>query len=192
MTEKTKVLMHACCAICSGYPISLLREMGYEPVAYYFNPNIYPTLEYQKRLDALRKLCNELKCELIEENYERELYSEVMTGYENYKEGSSRCKRCFELRLLKTAQKAKELGIEYYTSTLSVSPHKNYNLIKQIGDFFSEYFNINFIDANFKKQDGFLKTMKIAKSLDLYRQNYCGCEISLQCNQAESSEKINP
>lgn len=178
--EDKKILIHTCCAICAGHPISHLKELGYEPIAYFFNPNIFPESEYDKRADAMKTLCKALKCELIVEKYDSELYNEIMEGFENYTEGSQRCKRCFELRLLKTTQKAKELGISKYTTSISVSPHKNFNVVKEVGNLFSEYFNIGFMDFDFKKQDGFLKTNLISKSLNLYRQNYCGCEMSLK------------
>lgn len=178
--NKKKVLLHSCCAICSGHAIKHLRELGYEPVSYFFNPNIYPSAEYSKRLEAHKRLCHALDCELIVEEYTSDLYDEIMEGYENHREGSEKCKRCFELRLLKTIQAAKELGINNYTTTISISPHKNFEVIKKAGKFFSDYFKINFLDIDFKKQDGFLKSNLIAKSLDLYRQNYCGCEMSMQ------------
>lgn len=186
-SNNNKVLLHTCCAICSGYPIEYLKAMGFEPIAYFFNPNIYPDIEYYKRLEAQQKLCKALRCELIIENYEPELYQEVMAGFENYSEGSERCKRCFEIRLLKTVQKAKRLEIKNFTTSISISPHKNFNVIKEVGGFFSGYFDIKFMDIDFKKQDGFLKSNLISKSLGLYRQNYCGCEVSMK----RLSEKTN-
>lgn len=178
--NKKTVLLHSCCAVCSGHSIQHLRELGYEPISYFFNPNIYPTEEYFKRLDSQKKLCEALSCELIIEDYAPEVYNEAMEGFENYTEGSERCNRCFELRLLKTVQKARELGIVKYTTTIPISPHKNFNTIKTIGEFFSGYFNIDFLAIDFKKQDGFLKSNLITKSLNLYRQNYCGCEVSMK------------
>lgn len=174
------VLLHSCCAVCSGYSIEHLRELGYEPVSYFFNPNVYPSEEYSKRLESQKKLCKALNCELIVEDYTSDIYNEIMLGYENYEEGSERCKRCFELRLLKTIQKAQELGINKYTTSLSISPHKNFSVIKEIGEFFSNYFAIDFLPVDFKKQDGFLKSSMIAKGLNLYKQNYCGCEVSMK------------
>lgn len=179
------VLLHSCCAICSGYPIQYLRELGYEPVSYFFNPNIYPIEEHSKRLEAHKKLCESMNCKLIIEEYIPEIYDEAMEGFENHSEGSERCKRCFELRLLKTVQKAKELGIDKYTTTISISPHKNFNVIKEVGEFFSGYFNVDFLAIDFKKQDGFLLSNLIAKSMDLYRQDYCGCLVSLQRNKKD-------
>lgn len=176
--SENKVLIHCCCAICSAYPIKLLKDMGYEPVAYFYNPNIFPSSEFEKRLEAQKTLCDEAGCELIVEDYSPELYNEIMEGYENDREGGPRCSRCFELRLLRSIQKADELGFENYTTSIPISPHKNFQLISAIGKKFSGYFNINYLDIDFKKKDGLLKTNKIAKELDLYRQNYCGCSVS--------------
>lgn len=178
--KENKILIHACCAICSGHPLDVLRELGFEPVVYFFNPNIHPAAEYEKRLEAQKTLCSNLNCELIIENYAPQVYFEAVKGFENCPEGAERCSKCFELRLGKTAQKAKELGFENFTTTISISPHKNFETIKKIGQNLSERYEINFIDINFKKQDGFLKTNKIARDLNLYRQNYCGCKFSIR------------
>ncbi|MCQ2789144.1 MAG: epoxyqueuosine reductase QueH [bacterium] len=175
-----QILLHACCAICAGHPINLLKSEGYEPIVYYFNPNIYPSEEYQKRYNALKTLCEHFSCKLISEEYKPEKYQELMIGYEKHKEGSERCKRCIEYRLLASAKKAKELGIEKYTTTLSSSPHKNFEIISNIGKFIAQYYELEFLNYNFKKQDGFLKTTQIAKELNLYRQNYCGCDMSIK------------
>ena len=179
---KNKVLLHSCCGICSAHPIKLLKELGYDPIAYFFNPNIYPATEHQKRLESQKKVCAEMDCELIVETYDHELYCEVVSGYEHEPERGKRCKRCFELRLLKTAQKARELDIKNFTTSITTSPHKDFKVISQIGKHFSGYFKINFLDIDFKKQDGFLKSNKIAKELGLYRQDYCGCNLSERLN----------
>lgn len=184
MKSDKKVLVHTCCAVCSAHPLTYLKELGYEPIAYFFNPNIYTQEEHDKRLDSQIKLCKVVNCELIVENHDLELYDEVMQGYETYPEGSARCKRCFELRLLKTVQKAQELGIQSYTTTLSVSPHKNFDILKNVGEHFAAYFGISFLDYNFKKQDGFLKSNRIANELKLYKQDFCGCSISLERNNS--------
>lgn len=179
-TNNKKVLLHSCCAICSGYAIKHLRELGYEPVSYFFNPNIYPSVEHDKRLEAHKRLCDALSCELVVEDYAPDLYNEVIVGYEHCLEGGERCTKCFELRLLKTVQKAKELEISKFTTTISISPHKNFSVLKQVGESFSKYYDAEFLAIDFKKQDGFLQSNMIAKGLDLYRQNYCGCEASMQ------------
>lgn len=179
MKENNKVLLHCCCGICSGYPITHLKELGYEPIAFFFNPNIYPETEYQKRLEAQRKICKTLDCELIIDEYTPELYNKAITGYENEPERGKRCTKCFELRLLRTIQKAKEIGIDKYTTTITVSPHKDFETITKMGKEFSNNFKVNYLDIDFKKKDGFLKTNKISRELDLYRQNYCGCKFSI-------------
>ena len=178
MRNNNKILLHACCAICSAHPIQLLKEQGYEPIVYFYNPNIQPLEEYSRRLQAQEELCKKLACELIIETYETEVYNEIMVGYEHHGEGSERCSKCFELRLRKSAQKAQELNINKYTTSISISPHKDFNKIRSIGEFFSNKFKVEFMPFDFKKQDGFLKTNTIAKELNLYRQNYCGCEMS--------------
>ena len=177
--SENKILLHACCAICSGYPITLLKDMGYQVVVYFYNPNIYPQSEYQKRLEAQRTLCIYLDCELIEEEYTPQDFYKVAKGLEQEPEKGKRCDRCFELRLLKTAKLAKELGIEEFTTSIVISPHKNFAKLTTIGEKIAQEENLLFKAIDFKKQDGFLKTNKLSKELNLYRQNYCGCEFSI-------------
>ena len=174
-----KILLHACCGICSSYPISLLQDMGYCVVVYFYNPNIFPDSEYQKRLKAEKTLCNHFGCELIVGDYETEAYYEYVKGLENEPEKGRRCDKCFEMRLIKTAQKAKELKIEEFTTSIVISPHKNYEKISKIGEQIGTKYNLKYLSINFRKQDGFLKTNQISKSLNLYRQNYCGCKFSV-------------
>jgi predicted adenine nucleotide alpha hydrolase (AANH) superfamily ATPase len=177
---KQDVLLHACCAICSAYPIELLKELGYEPSVYFFNPNIFPEAEYHKRLDAQKSLCDKLACSLIVEEYVPNEYKNVAVGLENEPEKGKRCEKCFELRLLKTAKKAKELGIENFATSITISPHKNFELISKLGKTISQEYDINYLDIDFKKKDGFLKSNNMAKDFKLYRQNYCGCEYSIR------------
>ena len=171
MSEKEKILLHACCAICSGYPIQLLREMGYEPIVYFCNPNIDSKEEFERRLEAQKKLCKYFNVELIVEDYNPDLYLEYVLGLENEPERGLRCEKCIELRFIETVKKADELGINKFTSSLPISPHKNFKKISELGLNISE----KFLPIDFKKKDGFLKTNKISKELNLYRQNYCGC-----------------
>lgn len=179
-TQNNKILLHACCAICSAYPIKLLQKEGYEVVVYFCNPNIYPESEYLKRLDAQEKLCENLGCELIVEEYEPKMFEIVSFGLEDEPEKGKRCAKCFELRLFQTAKKAKELTIKNTTTSIVISPHKNFELISNLGKKMSEKYGINYLDVDFKKKDGFLKSNTIAKELGLYRQNYCGCKYSLK------------
>lgn len=174
-----KILLHACCGICSGYPISLLKDMGYSVVVYFYNPNIYPQEEYQKRLDAETKLCTHFGCNLIIGEYETEVYYNFVAGLENEPEKGLRCDKCFELRLRKTAQKCVELGINEFTTSMIISPHKNYEKLTKIGKDIAQEYNLQYFSLNFRKNDGFLKTNRISKDLGLYRQNYCGCKFAL-------------
>lgn len=176
--SKKKILLHACCGICSSYPISLLQDMGYDVVVYFYNPNIYPEEEYQKRLEAEKTLCRHFNCELIIGQYESDIYYEYVKGLENEPEKGKRCDKCFELRLKKTALKARELGITEFTTSMVISPHKNYEKLTSIGEKIAKEENMTYLSTNFRKQDGFLKTNQISKSLNLYRQNYCGCKFA--------------
>ena len=177
---KNKILLHACCAICSSYPIQHLLELDYEPVVYFYNPNIFPKEEYLKRLVAQTKLCEHFGCELIEGEYIPQNYFDYVRGFENEPEKGQRCDLCFEMRLEETAKKAKKLGINSFTTSIVISPHKNFEKVSQIGMKVANLYGINYLAIDFKKKDGFLKTNQISKSLGLYRQNYCGCKFSLR------------
>ena len=176
--KDNKILLHACCAICSAYPISLLKEMGYTPIIYFCNPNLDTLEEFNRRLNAQKKLCSSYNVELIIENYKPEEYLEYIQGLESEPEKGKRCIKCIELRLFKTAQKAKQLKIKNFTTSLTISPHKNFDKIKLISEELASKFDIKYLPFDFKKKDGFLKTNRISKELNLYRQNYCGCKFA--------------
>lgn len=169
-----RILLHACCGICSGYPISLLKDLGYNPIVYFCNPNLDTEDEFLRRLEAQKKVCEYFNVELIVENYSPNEYISYVVGLENEPERGSRCLKCIELRLKKTAQKSKELGIDKFTTSLAISPHKNFLKICEIGQSIS----LNFVPYDFKKKDGFLKTNNLSKELNLYRQTYCGCKFA--------------
>ena len=171
-----KVLLHACCGICSGYPIQKLKELGYEVLVYFCNDNFDTLEEYNKRLEGETTLCNYLKTELIIEPYQPEIYYNYVKGLENEPERGKRCLKCFELRLKQTAQKSKNLGIENFTTSMIISPHKNFKSLCLVGEKIAKDYGLCFLDIDFKKQDGFLKTNRLSKELGLYRQNYCGCK----------------
>ncbi len=173
-----KILLHACCAICSGYPISLLQDMGYSVVVYFYNPNIFSSEEYEKRLEAQKTLCDHFGCELIVGEYESDVYYNYVKGFEDEPEKGLRCDKCFELRLKKSAELAKSLGIDEFTTSMVISPHKDYEKLTNIGNNIAQDLGLKYFSQNFRKQDGFLKTNQISKSLNLYRQNYCGCKFS--------------
>lgn len=174
--KDNKILIHACCGICSGYPISMLKEMGYEPVVYFCNPNLDTKEEFDKRLEAQKIVCMYHWVDLVVEEYKHQDFLLAAKGLENEPERGLRCDKCIELRLKKTAQKAKELGISKFTTSLVISPHKNFEKITKIAKTVAQ--DLEYIAIDFKKKDGFLKTNKLSKELGIYRQNYCGCEFT--------------
>lgn len=173
-----KVLLHACCAICSGYPIQLLKDSGYDVEVFFCNDNFDTTEEYEKRLNAEKTLCEYLKTKLIIEPYRPEIYYNYVKGLEQEPERGKRCLKCFELRLKQTAKKAVELGIKHITTSMIISPHKNFKSLSLVGNNVAQELGIEFLAIDFKKQDGFLKTNRLSKELGLYRQNYCGCKFA--------------
>lgn len=178
--KENRVLLHACCAICSGYPVSFLKDAGYDVVVYFYNPNIYPEDEYLRRLEAQKILCEKFNVELIEGPYETQKFYDAAKGLENEPERGKRCIKCFNLRLEETAKKAKALNIEKFSTSIVISPHKNFQLISSIGSEIAQKYGLEYLSIDFKKKDGFLKTNKISRELGLYRQNYCGCEFSVR------------
>lgn len=178
MQTKNKIVLHACCGICSGYPVSYLKDMGYDVVVYFYNPNIYPEAEYEKRLEAQKKICEHFQVKLVIDMYEPEKYFEYVKGLEDEPERGLRCDKCFEMRLKKTAEYAKSINAESFTTSLVISPHKNFAKISKKGEQIAENYGLKYLAIDFKKKDGFLKTNKISKELEIYRQNYCGCKFS--------------
>lgn len=178
MEQNKKILLHACCAICSGYPIFLLKEMGYQPVVYFCNPNLDTKEEFERRLDAQKIVCKYFDVELVVEPYDTQEFLNCVIGLEQEPERGKRCDKCIELRLAKTAKKANELGIKEFTTSLVISPHKNFRKITELGCVIAEKTNRNYLPIDFKKKDGFLKTNNLSRELNLYRQNYCGCRFA--------------
>jgi predicted adenine nucleotide alpha hydrolase (AANH) superfamily ATPase len=172
-----KVLLHVCCGVCASWPVQKLRQDGYDVTGYFYNPNIQPEEEYTKRLDVAKKVSELLGFELIAGAYDPESWLSAVKGLENENECGKRCEKCFEFRLEATDNKAKELGIQFITSTLTVSPHKNARVIGEQGIRIS---GERFLNCDFKKQDGFKKTHDFAKQNGLYCQNYCGCVYSIR------------
>ena len=176
--ENKKVLLHACCGICSGYPISLLKDMGYDVIVYFCNPNLDTEEEFNRRLKAQKTVCDNFDVDLLVENYNHEVFLDFIKGLEAEPERGKRCDKCIELRLNFAAKKAKELGINLFTTSLVISPHKNFDKITELGENLANNTDLNYLALNFKKKDGFLKTNNISKELKIYRQNYCGCEFA--------------
>ena len=185
------LLLHSCCAPCSSYVIEYLSNFFNITVLYY-NPNIDTSDEYEKRskeqqrlIDAM-ELKNKVSC-LVEEYRPEEFYSRVK-GLEKEAEGGARCKECFELRLEKTAQLAKEKSFDYFTTTLTISPLKNSQILNEIGKKMAEKYGINYLFSDFKKKSGYLRSCELSQQYGLYRQNFCGCVFSK--NKLDNSTNI--
>ena len=171
-----KLLLHCCCGPCSTAVIEKLIS-DYEITLFYYNPNIEPIEELNKRGEELIKVAKHFNLPVIIDNSTIN-FSSLAKGLENLKEGGKRCDLCFDLRLSKTAEFAKDNQFDLFTTTLTVSPHKNAKQINLIGDAISKKYNIEFMQADFKKENGYLRSIQISKELGLYRQNYCGCIFS--------------
>ncbi len=176
----TKLLLHACCAPCSAYSIQYFKNEGYEVTLYFYNPNIYPKAEHDRRLEELKRFCEAENYQLIIEEPDFANWFDRILGLENEPEKGARCKVCFDIRLDKTAQKAKELGFKNFTTTLSISPHKSYETICAVGLTLEEKYAIKFLPVNLKKKDGYKKSVALSQEYGFYRQDYCGCKFSLR------------
>lgn len=185
ITTPKKILLHSCCAPCSSHVITYLAPY-YNITVLYYNPNIYPKEEYEKRKQEQIKLINELntpnKLDYLDCDYDNDVYEELIKGYENCPERGARCPICFKLRLEKTAKLAKEHNYDYFCTTLTVSPYKNATQINEIGASLSNKYQIKWLYSDFKKEDGYKKSIELSKKYNLYRQNYCGCIYSQRNN----------
>ncbi|MFQ6136379.1 MAG: epoxyqueuosine reductase QueH [Candidatus Hydrothermarchaeales archaeon] len=177
MARKPRLLLHICCAPCSTHVIQTLKK-DYEVTGYFYNPNIHPKEEYRHRLEEMRGFADKIGLETMDGEYEIKRWFKAVRGHEKDPEGGERCDICYYLRLKKTAKFAKENGFEYFTTTLSISPHKEAKVINSMGDEISKRCGIKFYSADFKKRDGFKKSVELSKEYDLYRQDYCGCIFS--------------
>lgn len=195
MKTKQKLLLHSCCAPCSTAVIERLKD-DYDIVIFYYNPNIYPEEEYYKRkneeikyIKHLNETQPEISVSILDCDYESEKFYETTKGYENEREGGARCALCFKLRLEKTAKVAKQNGFDIFGTTLTVSPHKNAELINSIGQAIEKENGVKFLVSNFKKQNGYKRSVELSKENNIYRQNYCGCEFALKIQLEEMSQK---
>ncbi|MCL2020272.1 MAG: epoxyqueuosine reductase QueH [Oscillospiraceae bacterium] len=175
--NKKTLLLHSCCAPCSTTAIERLKD-SYEIALYYYNPNIMPAAEYEKRLAEQRRFASIQDLELFTGEYETDIFIRDTKGLEDEREGGERCRRCIALRLNKTAQAAISKGFESIATTLSVSPHKNTALINTILSEIGRCYTLNPLLEDFKKKDGFKKSLELSKKYGLYRQSYCGCVFS--------------
>ncbi len=172
---KPNLLLHTCCGPCSTYVIEYLNEY-FNITIYFYNPNIEPYNEYLKRKEELLKFLNNYKnIKIIDDDYDNNLFKLKTKHSSDLPEGGSRCSVCYALRLENTAIKAKTLDFEYFSTTLTVSPYKNSGIINNIGISLERKHNIKYLVSDFKKSDGYKKSIELSKKYDLYRQDYCGC-----------------
>lgn len=175
--KKEKLLLHACCAPCSTVPIERLND-EYDITCFFYNPNIQPEQEYERRLAELKRFADRIKIQLVVGEYEVNLWNERIAGFEQEPERGNRCTICFTMRLAKTAAVAKENGFCCFTTTLTLSPHKDSHLINEIGLAQCQERGPAYLNENFKKKDGYRRSLELSAYYHFYRQNYCGCRFS--------------
>lgn len=179
---RPRLLLQICCAPCGSYVLEYLSKY-FDITLFYYNPNIFPREEYDKRLGEIEKLlraapfCEDVK--LIIGGYDDKAWQEYIKGTEDEKEGGGRCTLCFDKRLEETAKLAKKLEFEWFCTTLTISPHKNAALINDIGVRMGERFGVQFLPSDFKKREGYKRSTQLCAEYGIYRQNYCGCKYSV-------------
>ncbi len=177
--KKSKLLLHICCAGCGAYVSQLLsRTRGIDVCLFFYNPNIFPENEYKKRLDEVRMISKKYKVDLLIGEYNHQSWLEKVRGHENDQEKGERCQICYFERIKMTAETARLENCDFFTTTLTVSPHKLAKKIIEIGEKLAEENKIKFLSEDFKKNNGFKEALALSKKIGLYRQNYCGCEFS--------------
>lgn len=176
-----RLLLHSCCAPCSSYVLEYLSDC-FDITVFYYNPNIYPESEYTKRILEQQTLIGEMDTRypvsFIAGHYDRERFYEMAAGMEHLKEGGERCLKCYELRLREAAELAVKGGFAYFTTTLSISPLKNADRLNDIGVKLEKEFGVTYLQSDFKKKNGYKRSIELSKEFGLYRQDYCGCEFS--------------
>ena len=194
-----RLFLHSCCAPCSSYVLEYLRPF-FRITVFYYNPNISEEEEYQKRVQEQKRLIREYNkkteegypIEVIEGDYDKALFFQSVKGLERCKEGGERCFACYELRLRETARRARELHMDFFTTTLTISPLKNAAKLNEIGERLEAEYNIPFLPSDFKKKDGYKRSIELSREYGLYRQDYCGCVFSKQERLAQQSKEQNP
>ena len=180
-TLRPKLLLHACCAPCSSYVLEYLSRY-FSIVLFYYNPNISPQEEYEKRVAEVRRLLQEMPLAgpvtLTLGDYEPERFFDLAKGHEAEPEGGDRCTLCYRLRLTEAAQAAKDLACDYFTTTLSISPYKNAEKLNTIGAELAKEYGVPYLFSDFKKRNGYKRSIELSREYNLYRQNYCGCVYS--------------
>ena len=187
------LLLHTCCAPCSSAVIERLSKYFHITV-FYYNPNIEPLEEYLKRKEEQKRFLSEVTTpypiNFLDCDYEHEEFIQLSKGLENEKEGGPRCLKCYRLRLLKTALKAQEFHFDYFGTSLTVSPYKNAQALNQIGEEQEKKFNVKYLYSDFKKRNGYKRSIELSKDYHLYRQDYCGCSFSKAQREQEKKNDI--
>lgn len=180
-----RLFLHSCCAPCSSYTLEYLSNY-FDITVYYFNPNISPKEEFDKRFAEQKRLIDSLPAKnpikLVLGKYNYDDFLQIARGYENVAEGGERCFRCYRMRLESTARIAKEQGFDYFCTTLSISPLKNSQKINQIGYEVAQKYGIKWLPSDFKKREGYKRSIELSKEYNLYRQSFCGCIFSKENN----------
>ena len=177
------LLIHSCCAPCSSYALEYLSQY-FKITVFYYNPNIYPESEYTKLILEQQKLIHDMNLKysvsFLAGKYEKEKFYAVAEGMEHLKEGGARCVKCYELRLTEAARQAAAGGFDYFTTTLSISPMKNARKLNEIGVRVGQEYGVEYLVSDFKKKNGYKRSIELSKEYGLYRQDYCGCEFSMR------------
>ena len=177
------LLLHSCCAPCSSYVLEYLGQY-FNITVFYYNPNIFPESEYTKRILEQQTLIGQMRVKypvsFIAGSYDKDRFYEMAKGLEHVKEGGERCLKCYELRLRESAWIAKCGGFDYFTTTLSISPMKNAARLNEIGLRLQEEYGVNYLISDFKKKNGYKRSIELSKEYGLYRQDYCGCVFSVR------------
>lgn len=187
-----KLLLHSCCAPCSSYVLEYLSDY-FEISVFYYNPNIFPESEYTKRILEQQMLIHDMRVKypvsFLAGNYDRERFFEMAAGLEHLREGGERCFKCYELRLEEAAKIAVEGEFDYFTTTLSISPMKNAEKLNAIGTEIGKKYGVSYLQSDFKKKNGYKRSIELSNEYGLYRQDYCGCEFSFRDRQKDKKEQ---
>ncbi len=187
-----KLLLHSCCAPCSSYCLEYLSRY-FDITLFFYNPNIYPEEEYRKRAreqqDFISRFPAARPVSFLEGAYETERFYALTEGLWDEREGGRRCALCYELRLKEAAVHAVQLGMDYFTTTLSISPLKNADLLNGTGDRLAKEYGVRYLNSDFKKRDGYKRSVALSEEYGLYRQYYCGCEFSKKQRDTEIAQK---
>lgn len=181
LDKAPRLLLHACCAPCASYVLEYLSEY-FDITLFFYNPNIDSAVEYEKRRAELERLVSEMplknKVDIVDGGYNPQVFLSASRGLENEPERGARCDKCFYLRLEETAKLAKDKTFDYFCTTLSISPHKNAELLNKIGEELAQKYDIPYLPSDFKKKGGYLRSIELSKEYNLYRQSFCGCRFS--------------